>query len=65
MRGRARQVAGGERRFDGAFKLARVDGGRPRVGRHDPCVLRAHGLLPMLMRELTVPTPYGADGDEG
>jgi hsp70-interacting protein len=33
-----------------------------------PATLRAlhtHGLLPTLVRELTVPTPYGADGDEG
>ena len=27
--------------------------------------LRAHGLLPVLVRELTEPTPYGPDGDEG
>lgn len=27
--------------------------------------LRAHGLLPALVRELTVPTPYGPDGEEG
>jgi hsp70-interacting protein len=31
-----------------------------------PATLRAlhtHGLLPVLVRELTAPTPYGADGD--
>lgn len=27
--------------------------------------LRAHGLLPVLVRELTEPTPCGPDGDEG
>lgn len=27
--------------------------------------LRAHGLLPVILRELTEPTPYGPDGDEG
>jgi len=27
--------------------------------------LRAHGLLPVLVRELTEPTPYGPDADEG
>ena len=27
--------------------------------------LRAHGLVPVLVRELTEPTPYGPDGDEG
>ena len=27
--------------------------------------LRAHGLLPVLVRELTEPTLYGPDGDEG
>ena len=27
--------------------------------------LRTHGLLPVLVRELTEPTPYGPDGDEG
>jgi hsp70-interacting protein len=27
--------------------------------------LHAHGLLPVLVRELTEPTPYGQDGDEG
>ena len=27
--------------------------------------LRAHGLLPVLMRELTEPTLYGPEGDEG
>jgi hypothetical protein len=27
--------------------------------------LRAHGLLAALVRELTTPTPCGADGDEG
>ena len=27
--------------------------------------LRAHGLLPVLVRELTEPMPYGPDGDEG
>jgi len=27
--------------------------------------LRAHGLLPALVRELTVPTPHGPDGEEG
>jgi len=27
--------------------------------------LRAHGLIPALVRELTVPTPYGPDGEEG
>jgi hsp70-interacting protein len=25
----------------------------------------AHGLLPVIVRELTEPTPYGPDGDEG
>ena len=33
-----------------------------------PATLRAlhtHGLLPVLVRELTAPTPYGADGDVG
>jgi hsp70-interacting protein len=27
--------------------------------------LRAHALLPVIVRELTEPTPYGPDGDEG
>jgi hypothetical protein len=27
--------------------------------------LRTHGLLPVLVHELTEPTPYGPDGDEG
>ena len=27
--------------------------------------LRTHGLLPVLVQELTEPTPYGPDGDEG
>jgi hypothetical protein len=27
--------------------------------------LRTHKLLPVLVRELTEPTPYGPDGDEG
>jgi hypothetical protein len=27
--------------------------------------VRAHGLLPVIIRELTEPTPYGPDGDEG
>ncbi|KAI0000793.1 armadillo-type protein [Russula compacta] len=27
--------------------------------------LRAHGLLPVIVRELTEPTPYGPDADEG
>ena len=27
--------------------------------------VRAHGLLPVIVRELTEPTPYGPDGDEG
>jgi hypothetical protein len=27
--------------------------------------LRGHGLLPVIVRELTEPTPYGPDGDEG
>jgi hsp70-interacting protein len=27
--------------------------------------LGAHGLLPVLVRELTEPTPYGPDGDKG
>ena len=27
--------------------------------------LRTHGLLPALVQELTEPTPYGPDGDEG
>ena len=27
--------------------------------------LRAHGLVPVFVRELTEPTPYGPDGDEG
>jgi hypothetical protein len=27
--------------------------------------VRAHGLLPVVVRELTEPTPYGPDGDEG
>jgi hypothetical protein len=27
--------------------------------------VRAHGLLPAIVRELTEPTPYGPDGDEG
>jgi hsp70-interacting protein len=27
--------------------------------------LRTHGLLPVVVRELTEPTPYGPDGDEG
>ena len=30
-----------------------------------PRALRAHGLLPVLVRELTEPTPCGPDGDEG
>ena len=27
--------------------------------------LRAHKLLPVLVRELTAPTPHGPDGEEG
>jgi len=27
--------------------------------------LRTHKLLPVLVRELAEPTPYGPDGDEG
>jgi hsp70-interacting protein len=27
--------------------------------------VRAHGLLPVIVRELTEPTPSGPDGDEG
>jgi len=27
--------------------------------------LRAHGLLPVLVRELTEPTPYGLNDDKG
>ena len=27
--------------------------------------VRAHGMLPVIVRELTEPTPYGPDGDEG
>jgi hsp70-interacting protein len=27
--------------------------------------VRAHGLLAVIVRELTEPTPYGPDGDEG
>lgn len=27
--------------------------------------VRAHGLLHVIVRELTEPTPYGPDGDEG
>jgi hypothetical protein len=27
--------------------------------------VRAHGLLLVIVRELTEPTPYGPDGDEG
>jgi len=27
--------------------------------------VRAHEMLPVIVRELTEPTPYGPDGDEG
>jgi hypothetical protein len=27
--------------------------------------VRAHRLLPVIVRELTEPTPYGLDGDDG
>ena len=50
-----------------APKFARIDAGRSNVGRHGvrDARLRAHGLLPVLVRELTEPTPYGPDGEEG
>ena len=43
-----------------AHKFARIDTATEALR-----ALRAHGLLPVLMRELTEPTPYGPDGDEG
>ncbi|KAH9984772.1 hypothetical protein BJV77DRAFT_163980 [Russula vinacea] len=51
-----------------APRFARIDAGRSTsvdTATETLRALRAHGLLPVLVRELTEPTPYGPDGDEG